>query len=66
MVWTKKLRPEKLPGNLLAPDWYMELKRSGATPEDIHRAVHDFCVGAMPHQEVDEAFIQLMIASYEA
>lgn len=63
--WAKKNPPSSVKRGVLAPQWYVESKQAGATPEELFELVKAFCVEHEPELTSD-ALVELMITSYEA
>jgi len=63
-AWKSRVSAQSI--NLLAPQWYLALKAKGASREQLLEAVKAFCIKTMPHEEIDDVIVGLMIASYEA
>ncbi len=49
----------------LAPDWYKDAKKNGASERELFQLVKVFCVESL-EKEIDDGFVQLMIDGYEA
>jgi hypothetical protein len=65
--WIKKTRNKTIPRseNFLAPEWYVSMKNSGATLQELFEAVKKFCSKTMPNEKIDDDFVELMISTYE-
>lgn len=66
--WAKKVKNSDVivAGGFLAPEWYMALKQSQASQKEVFEAVRAYCMETMPHQSIDDDFVELMVATYEA
>jgi hypothetical protein len=70
--WSKKIPSQTSAASnfSLAPDWYRDAKKNGASESELFALVRAFCVRVLVDEDgantVDDAFVQLMISNYEA